>query len=102
MLEYVPGTKINDIVALQKMEGVDLATLSERLTTSYLEQLCRHGFFHCDPHPGNVAVDAGYPGGRIIYYDFGMMEVHIATACLICPTGNTSSTLLYHFVGINQ
>jgi predicted unusual protein kinase regulating ubiquinone biosynthesis (AarF/ABC1/UbiB family) len=74
VLEYVPGIKINDITTLQRMNGIDLATLSERLTTSYLEQLCRHGFFHCDPHPGNVAVDVGYPGGRIIYYDFGMME----------------------------
>jgi len=74
VLEYVPGIKINDVAALQRMDGINLATLIERLTTSYLEQLCRHGFFHCDPHPGNVAVDTGYPGGRIVYYDFGMME----------------------------
>ena len=74
VLEYVPGIKINDIKALKKLKSLDLSAISERLTTSYLEQLCRHGFFHCDPHPGNVAVDTSYPGGRIIYYDFGMME----------------------------
>lgn len=69
VMEYVEGRKINN-----PPQGCDRQTLAERLTTSYLEQLCRHGFFHCDPHPGNVACDNGYPGGRIIYYDFGMME----------------------------
>ena len=74
MLEYVPGTKINDIVALQKMEGVDLATLSERLTTSYLEQLCRHGFFHCDPHPGNIFVRPSKNGVKVLILRFLMKK----------------------------
>jgi len=69
VMEYVAGRKIND-----PPETCDPVALASRLTTSYLDQLCRHGFFHCDPHPGNVACDDAYPGGRIIYYDFGMME----------------------------
>ena len=73
-MEYVPGVKISDAKAMAA-EGFDPIHISEQLCTSYLEQVCRHGFFHCDPHPGNLAVDHGYPGGRLIYYDFGMMEV---------------------------
>lgn len=73
-MEYVPGVKISNAEAMEE-HGYDPVHISEQLCTSYLEQVCRHGFFHCDPHPGNLAVDGGYPGGRLIYYDFGMMEV---------------------------
>jgi len=72
-MEYCPGVKISDTAELEK-QGFDQVHISNTLTSSYLEQLCRHGFFHCDPHPGNLAVDDGYPGGRVVYYDFGMME----------------------------
>jgi len=72
-MEYCPGVKISDTDELER-QGFDQVHISNTLTTSYLEQLCRHGFFHCDPHPGNLAVDNGYPGGRVVYYDFGMME----------------------------
>jgi predicted unusual protein kinase regulating ubiquinone biosynthesis (AarF/ABC1/UbiB family) len=72
-MEYCPGVKISSAEQLEK-EGFDPIQISTNLVTSYLEQVCHHGFFHCDPHPGNLAVDNGYPGGRLIYYDFGMME----------------------------
>jgi len=71
-MEYVPSTKINDIEKIQA-QGIDQKLLAKRSADSYLAQLCKHGFFHCDPHPGNVGCDAK-EGGRLVYYDFGMMD----------------------------
>ncbi|MCO5548595.1 hypothetical protein L7F22_002055 [Adiantum nelumboides] len=70
-MEYVPGIKINRIAALDQL-GVDRKRLAQYAVESYLEQILRHGFFHADPHPGNIAVD-DVNGGRLIFYDFGMM-----------------------------
>lgn len=70
-MEYVPGIKINRIAALDQL-GVDRKRLAQYAVESYLEQILRHGFFHADPHPGNIAVD-DENGGRLIFYDFGMM-----------------------------
>ncbi|XP_057806999.1 protein ACTIVITY OF BC1 COMPLEX KINASE 8, chloroplastic-like [Salvia miltiorrhiza] len=71
VMEYVPGIKINRIQALDQL-GVDRKRLSRYTVESYLEQILSHGFFHADPHPGNIAVD-DVNGGRLIFYDFGMM-----------------------------
>lgn len=68
-LEYVPGIKINRIEELDKA-GIDREVLARRTVESYLQQLLTFGFFHADPHPGNLAVAND---GSIIYYDFGMM-----------------------------
>ncbi|XP_075510342.1 LOW QUALITY PROTEIN: protein ACTIVITY OF BC1 COMPLEX KINASE 8, chloroplastic [Primulina tabacum] len=70
-MEYVPGIKINRIQALDQL-GVDRKRLGRYAVESYLEQILSHGFFHADPHPGNIAVD-DVNGGRLIFYDFGMM-----------------------------
>ena len=68
-LDYLPGIKVNDRAALVEAE-IDPAAVAEIGAASYLKQLVRFGFFHADPHPGNLAVAAD---GALIYYDFGMM-----------------------------
>jgi predicted unusual protein kinase regulating ubiquinone biosynthesis (AarF/ABC1/UbiB family) len=68
-LDYVPGIKITDRPALVAA-GIEPAAVAEKGAASYLQQLVRFGFFHADPHPGNLAVAAD---GALIYYDFGMM-----------------------------
>lgn len=48
--------------------GLDPTQLARFATEAYLIQILKTGFFHADPHPGNVAVDTE---GNLVYYDFG-------------------------------
>jgi predicted unusual protein kinase regulating ubiquinone biosynthesis (AarF/ABC1/UbiB family) len=70
-LDYLPGIKINDREAMLAA-GINPSDVAEIGAASYLKQLVRFGFFHADPHPGNLAVASD---GALIYYDFGMMGV---------------------------
>ncbi len=69
-LEYLPGIKISDADALvaAKLNPKSIARLG---AYSYLRQLLKDGFFHADPHPGNIAVRPD--NGTLVFYDFGMM-----------------------------
>ena len=67
-MEYVPGTKISDIDAIDDL-GVDRSALAETLQRVYLQMIIDDGVFHADPHPGNLAVQ---DDGTIVFYDFGM------------------------------
>ncbi len=68
-LEYVPGIKISQYEALEAA-GLDRKTIARQGAQAYLLQLLNSGFFHADPHPGNIAIS---PDGALIFYDFGMM-----------------------------
>ncbi|RYR00815.1 hypothetical protein Ahy_B07g088924 isoform A [Arachis hypogaea] len=68
-LEYVPGIKINQVDVLTS-RGCDPIRISSRAIEAYLIQILKTGFFHADPHPGNLAIDVDE---ALIYYDFGMM-----------------------------
>lgn len=68
-MEYVPGIKIDRLNMLDS-HGFDRSRISSRAIEAYLIQILKTGFFHADPHPGNLAIDVDQ---ALIYYDFGMM-----------------------------
>jgi ubiquinone biosynthesis protein len=69
VMEFVQGIKLGDVARL-RAEGYDLQELAARAARAVFEQLLIHGFFHADPHPGNLAA---LPDGRILFLDFGMV-----------------------------
>ncbi len=68
-MEYVPGTKITLLSPLARME-LDGTTLAEELFRAYLNQILVEGFFHADPHPGNVFITSDH---RVALLDLGMV-----------------------------
>ncbi len=68
-LERVHGIKINDLAALQAA-GIDRRALAVRTARMLLKMVFEDGFFHADPHPGNLLVE---PDGRVALVDFGMV-----------------------------
>ena len=68
-MQYVHGKKITDLNPLTRME-FDAGALAEELFRAYLQQILVNGFFHADPHPGNVFLTDDY---RIALIDLGMV-----------------------------
>ena len=69
-LEWINGFKLNDTARI-KEAGLDTDQLIQIGVISGLRQLLEFGFFHADPHPGNLFA---LPDGRMAYIDFGMMD----------------------------
>ncbi len=68
-MDYVQGTKITDLSPLARID-IDGRALAEDLLRAYLDQILVDGFFHADPHPGNLQVT---PEGRLAILDLGMV-----------------------------
>ncbi|NEO99534.1 MAG: AarF/ABC1/UbiB kinase family protein [Symploca sp. SIO2E9] len=69
-LEWIKGFKLTDTASIREA-GLDPNTVIKIGVISGLRQLLEHGFFHADPHPGNLFALAD---GRMAYIDFGMMD----------------------------
>jgi ubiquinone biosynthesis protein len=68
-VEFIKGFPVNDVATLEK-NNIDPVELSERISVLIYQQIFEHGFFHGDPHPGNITV---LEGGVVGLYDYGMM-----------------------------
>lgn len=68
VMEYIEGPAIDDKEKLQA-DGYDLEEIGIKLIDNYIKQVMEDGFFHADPHPGNVKVQ----DGKIVWIDMGMM-----------------------------
>ena len=67
-LQNIKGFKINDIYLIKKY-GYDCEDIAKKLAVSYFKQVVDDGFFHADPHPGNLLIS----DGKICFIDFGMV-----------------------------
>ena len=69
VMDYVRGFRGDDLEGMRQA-GIDLKAVAELGVKILLEQFFEHGFFHADPHPGNMFI---LPGPKICYVDFGVM-----------------------------
>ncbi|WP_296366907.1 AarF/ABC1/UbiB kinase family protein [Vulcanococcus sp. Clear-D1] len=69
-MEWIDGVKLTNLEAVREL-GIDPDDMVTVGVNCSLQQLLEHGFFHADPHPGNLLA---LPDGRLAYLDFGMMS----------------------------
>jgi ubiquinone biosynthesis protein len=73
VMDFEPGIKVTDVAAL-RAAGVDVDRVASILVSAYCEQILARGFFHADPHPGNLLVQPGPSGPRVVFLDFGLAK----------------------------
>jgi predicted unusual protein kinase regulating ubiquinone biosynthesis (AarF/ABC1/UbiB family) len=72
-MEFVEGIKISDSAAL-RAASLDPDAVMRTLIEAYCEQILARGFFHADPHPGNLIVQPTPTGPRLVFVDFGLAK----------------------------
>ena len=93
-MEFVEGTKLYESEKLKQM-GNDNKILAKTIVDSVLQQILIEGYFHGDPHPGNILA---LPGDVIIFLDFGMvgrltpeMKYHMASLVIALMRQSTDA-----------
>lgn len=69
VMDYIKGTSINNLVKIDEM-NLDRSKIAEKLANAIFKQVFEEGYFHGDPHPGNVSV---LDDGTLVFLDFGMV-----------------------------
>lgn len=90
VMEYIDGIPIFDTDELCTA-GYDLAEIGEKILDNYATQILDHGFFHADPHPGNILIR----DGRIVYIDLGIMG-------RLSPRDRAGFSNIIHAVGMED
>ena len=68
VMEYIDGYPLDDVESLQNV-GYDMDEIGTKFVNNFIKQVMDDGFFHADPHPGNVKIR----DGKIVWIDMGMM-----------------------------
>jgi predicted unusual protein kinase regulating ubiquinone biosynthesis (AarF/ABC1/UbiB family) len=69
-MELLDGIKVTDIAGLERA-GINKHVVAQMLIENFLDQVLRDGFFHADPHPGNILIQ---PGPKLVLLDFGLAK----------------------------
>lgn len=95
-MEMIHGIKVNDMHRLDE-EGYDRKLIAQRIVDAMFFQVLEKGFFHGDPHPGNIYI---LPNNAICFMDFGMVgriddesKIHFASLIIQLQQGNSKGMI---------
>jgi len=72
-MDFIEGVKITDLAALERL-GIDRREVAALLTRVCVKQILEHGFFHGDPHPGNLLIRREESGIQLVVLDLGLSK----------------------------